>query len=272
MKDIINRIQDLKFLSWTRTRRSSGTAGSFLKAYDDTGETKLYYKLSDYDSQKGIIGHECVNEIIAGRVMDLLGIEHLEYTLIHADIVIDEKKYKTWLCRSNDFKRRGDAKLAFEDYYQMEHTAGEDPFSFCCRLGWKDYICNMLLIDFLISNRDRHGANIEVLFDRKKKQIRPAPLFDHGLSFVCRCHNAEELSAFDVMKDIRIQSFIGSGSAFDNLNLIPKDYLKKLPGISENDEYKIFEELDGILDDIYYRKIWEMILRRWQYIEGLRNS
>ncbi len=41
MKDIINRIQDLKFLSWTRTRRSSGTAGSFLKAYDDTGETML---------------------------------------------------------------------------------------------------------------------------------------------------------------------------------------------------------------------------------------
>lgn len=35
---------------------------------------------------------------------------------------------------------------------------------------------------FLICNRDRHGANIEILSDEKEK-ARPAPLFVHGLSF-----------------------------------------------------------------------------------------
>ena len=271
MKDIIRDVQDLKYLNWTKTRKSSGTAGSFLKAYDDTGETKLYYKLSDYDSLRGIVGHECVNEIIVGRVMDLLGIEHLKYVLINADIIIDDKKYRTFLCRSDNFKQKGEAKLALEDYYQTEHLDGEDPFTFCCRMNWKDHICNMLVIDFLISNRDRHGANIEVLFDRKNKTIRPAPLFDHGLSFVCRCHSIEELCDFDVMKDIRIQSFIGNGSAFDNMNLVPKDYLKRLPTISDNDKNMIFEGLEEILDEAYYTKIWEMLIRRWRYIEDLRN-
>ena len=87
MNDIIKDVQDLRYLNWTKTKKSSGTAGSFLKAYDDTGEKKLYYKLSDYDSQMGIIGHECVNEIIAGRIMDLLGIEHLHYVLINAEAI-----------------------------------------------------------------------------------------------------------------------------------------------------------------------------------------
>lgn len=52
---------------------------------------KIYYKLSNYDSEKGIIGHECVNEIIVDRLLSILGVEHLEYQLIHADIEIDEK-------------------------------------------------------------------------------------------------------------------------------------------------------------------------------------
>ena len=185
--------------------------------------------------------------------------------------MINEKEYRTFLCRSYDFKARGEAKLALEDHYQAEHQSGEDPFSFCCRMGWEEYICNMLVIDFLISNRDRHGANIEVLFDRKKRQIRPAPLFDHGLSFMCRCHSIEELEGFDVMKDIRIQSFIGSGSAFENLRMVPKDHLKKLPEITENEQSRIFEGLEAILDDKYYLKIREMLLRRWEYIEDIRN-
>ena len=94
----------------------SGSAGSFLKSYDDTGKKKKYYKLSDFDPVKGIIGHECVNE--------------------------------------------------------------------------------MFVIDYLVLNRDRHGANIEILRDLKTKTVRPAPLFDHGLSLVCRCHTSEELNFF----------------------------------------------------------------------------
>ena len=54
MTDIIKELQDYRYLSWTKTRKYSGTAGSFLKAYDDTGDTKKYYKLSDYDPMKGM--------------------------------------------------------------------------------------------------------------------------------------------------------------------------------------------------------------------------
>ncbi len=42
---------------------SPGTPGCFLKAYEEVNGKRLYYKLSNYDSYRGVFGHECVNEI-----------------------------------------------------------------------------------------------------------------------------------------------------------------------------------------------------------------
>ena len=204
--------------------------------------------------------------------LSLLDISHLEYTLVHAIVEVDGKKMETWLCQSYDFKEMWESKLPLEDYYAMEREMGESPLDFCRKMSWEKNIYDMLMIDFLISNRDRHGANIEVLINRRKKKIPMAPIFDHGLSFVCRCHNAEELQKFDVMKDLRVQSFVGSNSAFENLKMIPKEYLKKKRAIMKEDRFFLFEGLDKIIDVRYLDKIWEMIERRWNYLEDFRNS
>ena len=58
---IIKDRQDLTYLSWTRIRHSSGTAGSFFKAYSEIGGHRIYYKLSNYDMSNGITGHECID-------------------------------------------------------------------------------------------------------------------------------------------------------------------------------------------------------------------
>ena len=104
---IIHEKQDLKYLQWSQIRSSSGTAGSFLKATDDLQKPKKYYKLSNYDGINGIIGHECVNELITDRLLNILGIEHLHYDLIHAEITVNDKNIDTYLCKSEDFKNNG---------------------------------------------------------------------------------------------------------------------------------------------------------------------
>ena len=53
---LITEKQDLMFLQWSRIRYSSGTAGSFLKAYSELGGRKVYYKLSNYDNIRGVVG------------------------------------------------------------------------------------------------------------------------------------------------------------------------------------------------------------------------
>jgi hypothetical protein len=263
MKDIIYEINDLRYLNWAKTRKSSGTAGSFLKAYDDSGRKKKYYKLSDSDSVNGITGHECVNEIVVQRLLTFFGIEHLEYTLIHALVTVEGKDYETYLCESEDYKSEGESKISLEDYYAMYREADESPFEFCRRMGWEQYVYEMFLIDYLVLNRDRHGANIEVLRDAKAKSVRVAPLFDHGLSLVCRCHTREELDSFDVTEDRKVQAFVGTSSTFENVKSIPKTFVDALPKLTEAELDKVFEGLDTVIGREYIAKMRKMIWERW---------
>jgi len=269
---IIKERQDLSYLSWAKIRNSSGTAGSFLKAYDDLGGKKKYYKLSNYNVLDGIVGHESVNEIIVDRLLTILGIPHLEYHLIHADVVIDDISYETYLCMSEDFKERGEGKIALDAFFQAERTQNENLLDFCIRNGWEEYIYQMLVVDFLILNRDRHGANIEVLRNKRNKTIRLAPLFDHGLSLLFSSLSEDALDKVDVMADARIQCCLGSGSSFENLNLIPKDKLPTLNALKERDEEILMDGLEDVLPEPWRKKIWEMIWRRWQVYEGICNQ
>ena len=266
---VIRMLQDLTYLTWDKTRHSSGTAGSYLKSYEIENNKKLYYKLSCYDSLRGITGHECVNEIIVDRLLSIMGLRHLNYQLLNARIVIDDKEYETYLCVSEDYKNAGDSKTALDDYYDMEKNEGESILDFCERMGWIDYIYEMLVVDFLIINRDRHGANIEVIRNKYTGDIGLAPLFDHGLSLVYSCGTAKEVEEFDSMRDIPVQCYVGSKSAYDNLNIIPKSKLPKLRRLDENDREYIFKDLQGILPNILYDKIWEIIWNRWKYYEDM---
>ncbi len=269
--DIIKEKQDLSYLSWSKIRNSSGTAGSFLKSYSNLGGKKVYYKLSNFDSSIGIIGHECVNEIIIDRLLSLLGIDHLEYRLIHADVELQGKIYEVYLCASDDFKEAGESKIALEAYYELERREGETPIEFCCRNGWEEYIYRMLVIDFLILNRDRHGANIEVLRNSKKKTIRLAPLFDHGLSLLFSCRDDEMVEKYDITEDKSCNNYIGGRSTWENLKLIPKEALPKLGELRYEDKAVVMRDLEGVISPMLQDKIWEMIWERWCRYEDFCN-
>jgi len=268
---VITEKQDLTYLKWSHGRNSSGTAGTFLKSQSTVSGEKLYYKLSNFDSEKGIVGHECVNEIIVDRLLTILGVEHLEYQLIHADVEIEGKIYETWLCASRDFKEKGESKAALDNYYQINRRDNEGRYDFCVSQGWQNYIDTMLAVDYLILNRDRHGANIEVLRNGRKKTIRIAPLFDHGVSFLFSCHSDAEIEKFNVLDDKLCQNFIGSRSTFENLQLIEnKTDIFKYKLKIEDREY-LFQDLGNALSASHLNKIWEMLWARWCEYEKLCN-
>lgn len=269
-KVIVNK-QDLTYLRWSHVRSSSGTAGTFLKSQSVISGEKIYYKLSGYDSERGIIGHECVNEIIVDRLLTILGVEHLEYELIHADVEVDGKIYDTWLCASKDFKQRGETKAALDNFYQVNKEGDETHYEFCVNNGWQKYIDTMLAVDYLILNRDRHGANIEVLRDARKRSIRVAPLFDHGLSLMCSCYSDDEIEQFDVLADKPCQNFIGSRSTLENLRLIRDKGIIFQTGLKEKHREELFADLESVLSKVHRKKIWDMFWSRWCEYEKLRD-
>ena len=130
----------------------------------------------------------------------------------------------------------------------------------------------MLVVDFLILNRDRHGANIEVLRNSRKKTIHLAPLFDHGLSLLFSCADDAAAEAYDVMADKRVNNYIGSGSTWENLKLIPKDKLPKLTSLTEHNRVVLMNGLEGILSQTLQDRIWEMIWKRWCAYEDFCHS
>lgn len=269
---LVREKQDLTYLSWSVYRNSSGTAGSFLKSYSELGGKKVYYKLSNFDKVQGVIGHECVNELIVDRLLTILGIPHLPYQLIHADIMLEGEIHDVYLCASEDFKEKGESKIALDAYKEREAYPKESALDFCVRMGWEAYIYQMVVVDYLILNRDRHGANIEVLRNSRKKTLHLAPLFDHGLSFLCRCMNDSQVEAFDVMEDKLCNNFIGSRSTWENLKFIPAEKMPELNPLRESDREIIMEGLDGIISGGLQDKIWEMIWKRWCAYEDFCNS
>lgn len=266
------KVVDLSYLNWNKTRSSSGTTGTLLKAYETVNGKKYYYKLSNYDSYQGIIGHECINEVIVSRLLNILGISHVNYELLYAKISIDNKIYKTWICKSEDFKTNSENKIALDLYYQINHLNDESPLAFCIRNCLEKEIYEMIVVDYLILNRDRHGANIELLKNNKTGEIKMAPLFDHGMSLYCTCNNYKDSLKQDYLEDRKVQSFIGSNSTYKNLSLIP---IKKYPKLNElklEHKEEIIDGLDQAMDSLWLNRIFEMIYERYKTYENIRNK
>ena len=267
---VIKELKDYRYLNWSRTRNSSGTAGSFLKSFEIIDGKKIYYKLSDFSQIDGKFGHEAINEIIVDRFLTLIGIPHLEYTLHNGLISIDSKEYKTYFCSSTDFKKTGDSKTPIDLFYQINRKNGEDINSFLKRYGFINQIYTMFVADYLILNRDRHGANFEVL--KNGESIRLSPFFDHGLSLLFSCHNENEIKNFDVMDDKKIQSFAGTDSVYKNLLSIPKNKLPKINVFNKNDIDYLFYNLDDLISKNHQKKIFELLYKRYKVYEDLCNK
>lgn len=268
MVDFIQDIQDLRHLDWVNKKISLGTPGCFLKAYEEKDGERIYYKMSNYDSYRGIFGHECINELIVSRLLEILEIPHLSYQLIFAKICIDEQEMEGYITKSFNFRKKNEKKIVFDTYYELYRENKESPLEFAIRYGWEQYVYQMFVVDYLICNRDRHGANIEVLLDESEKP-RLAPLFDHGLSFLFSCYDdLNSIQKFDILEDKVVNNFIGSKSLEYNLRLIPKG--RKIFSGELQAEHKniLLKGLEQTLPKECLEKIWEMLWERWKrYVE-----
>lgn len=262
---------NLTYLNWGITRNSPGTAGSFLKAVDIHNDKKYYYKLSNFDLYSmQEIGHEAFNEVIASRVLDLLHINHVHYSLSPAKININDKECIAHVCYSPDFKKSGETSIGFGVYYEFQKKFNPNlhtPMDLIIQHNWQQQIFDMLIADFILLNRDRHENNWEIIRN-ENNQYYPAPLFDHNLSLILE-NNLNKIAAIDVLEDKPCQCFCGSFSTYSNLNLISKEYLQQWLTnnyfIKEEDYTYIFTNLE--LDPILINKTWEMLYLRSELLK-----
>lgn len=265
-------IKDMSYLEWdTNPTKTLGTGGTYLKAIDrNNGKTK-YYKMSMYDSYLNkVVGYESVYEIIVYRLCKKLGIKSLQYRLIKAKIKVNrgkenEAKLIAYITESEEFKRRGERKYTFENFYMQNKRANENTLDFVRRIGFRKYVDKMMLIDFIVANRDRHGANIEVL--KSDKGLRLAPIFDNGMSFMAPYgDNIDAIRTFNVRMDVKANNFIGSRSLQSNLGLISEPVI--VHALRDCDKSAIMYNLKECMPQEVQDKVWCMIMERYNYAKN----
>lgn len=154
--------------------------------------------------------------------------------------------------------------MYLDTFYELKRLQKESAIDFCKRLNlWND-IELFLLSDFIFINRDRHGANFELI--KIEDKVKLAPIYDNGLSLVAPQQNREEaIALFNPMQDCVVNNFIGSRGLFENLNLITKPIPLTAPRKVEVGH--IVENYSAFISHTHRLKITEIICERLDYLK-----
>lgn len=250
--------------SFTSLQSMLSTRGCFLKAYSNN----TYYKLSNFDSYFKIFGNESIYEVIASRVGTLMRFPVLQYQLCRGQVSIDNELLTTVFCSSTDFNTEKKKKISIETLYKLKKHDKENILSFCKRMNLSKYIYSIMVFDYIICNRDRHGANIEFLIDSNK--VIPTPIFDNGVCLMFSCRTEEEIEHFDVTSNPRANNYIGSQDLEFNLSLIDEKIDFNL--ISYSDRDFLFADMEDLLSNKHKSKIMDMLVWRCEYAKEILDT
>lgn len=163
--------------------------------------------------------YEIFNEIVASKVMTILGIEHVDYEFVVdagqiycscPNFISYNEDLVTAYQLRNSKKQKNDASL-YAHLLSVYESLGIP--------GFKAKLDQMLFVDYLLANVDRHLNNFGVIRDAKTLEfLRIAPIYDTGS---CLGFDATDAQAKS-MTDVEWKPF-KSGKCRTQLDLI-KDY------------------------------------------------
>jgi hypothetical protein len=162
-------------ITLSSTSPEFSTDGSFAKCWvRENGIVKLLKRGSEGFSNTGL---EPYSEYYASYLLDCFGVNHVSY-----DIMLRNKK----VCTScNLFTSEKYGFIPFSR--RNKHITGlPDLVKTYTEWGYSQFISDMLVIDAIIMNEDRHMNNFGFMIDNDTFEILgPAPLFDHNISLLC---------------------------------------------------------------------------------------
>lgn len=146
------------------------TNGAYAKAWKRHEDGNLWlYKLGANGNTESRI------EVMCSNLLDKMNVEH-----VHYEAGTDDGKY---VCMCPCMTTESNAILTGMEFYSYCNVNGIDPDAKMFEIDGES-IYKMWIVDFLISNRDRHGQNWGFFYDMETMAILGChPLFDHNNSF-----------------------------------------------------------------------------------------
>ena len=183
--------------------------------------------------------YEIFNEIIASKIMDILGIEHVEYSF-----VIDNNHI---YCASPNFiSYNEDYVTAYQLRYSKKQRNDISLYNHLLSIykslnipNSEKVINQMLFIDYLVGNTDRHLNNFGVIRDAKSLEfLRAAPIYDTGSCLGYDLSDDELKHAYNIeWKPFQSQKNKDQLQLISDYSWLDVDALKSIP-----------KEIDRLLD------------------------
>lgn len=160
---------------------SNSSAGVLAKGLIEL-DGKLYLAKTGEFSRPRFSKIEPVIEVICSEIIKLLGVNCANYKLKELSIVGNEywKEQDVLCCLSEIFTTEGEKSITASRLLGIKNRRAS--YSDLIKVFNIEDINNMLVIDYLINNTDRHLRNFSLIVDNASGSIRFAPLYDHGFS------------------------------------------------------------------------------------------
>lgn len=148
------------------------------------GKTTHMDKTGRFNKELNIFDNvEPILEKIACEIAKLLNINCAQYELIVEDIKVDGIEYKdVMICRTLWFLDIEDEFISASEFFEIDSVKSEsNKYEALIKVipNIKEDLDNMLILDYLLGNSDRHSDNLGFIKD-SKKNIYLAPVYDNG--------------------------------------------------------------------------------------------
>lgn len=212
---------------------------------------------------------EPFNEVIASRIMDLLNIRHVEYELTSLNrepfcscpcfCDISTEFIPAWSILSEHGRSEG------QTLYELTSSS----FKSVGCIGVDEFLDQMIALDFIIGNEDRHYGNFGILRDPVTLKVKSfAPMFDCGSSLGFKTSTAWINEGYDPKsKPFKI-------THSDQIRLVRSFEwmdLSRLDGI-EDDMLEVFEGPCSVIDRNRAEAIAQYLRRRIEKLRGISTG
>lgn len=154
------------------------------------GKTTLLYNGNNYIAKSGIFSKpiftffEPVVECICSEIIHLLNVDCANYKLVKCTVEANNlwKKQKAIICISENFLQDNEIIIHADNILNTKNTRTN--YTHLTEVFKNNIldINNMLIVDYIINNTDRHHKNFAMIYNTENTSLKFAPLYDHGFS------------------------------------------------------------------------------------------
>ena len=163
-------------------------------AGSSVGTQRKYYD-KGYWYKQNHLGYEGCAEYLASKVLECSNVTDF---VAYEECMVNGRAG----CRSKNFLGQDETFISFQRLFDMYHGAElndqirmipevNDRISFTVDfvkevtgVDCRNYLSQILSLDMLLLNTDRHFHNLGLIANRKEQSYRPAPIFDNGNSLL----------------------------------------------------------------------------------------